>query len=56
MQTEQLSEDLLIMEDTYERASTGKRLANYIIDLTRWRSYFLKTWDKRGCAVVLVSD
>ena len=24
--------------------------------LTRWRSYFLKKWDKRCYAVVLVSD
>ncbi|MEO6136100.1 MAG: RDD family protein [Ginsengibacter sp.] len=33
MQTEQSTEDLLTMDVYYERASTGKRLANYVIDL-----------------------
>ncbi|HEX3767513.1 MAG TPA: RDD family protein [Puia sp.] len=33
MQIEQIPEDESIFEDYYERASTGKRLANYLIDL-----------------------
>jgi len=33
MQTEQTPEDESIFEDFYERSSTGKRLANYLIDL-----------------------
>jgi len=33
MQTEQAAEDLLIIEEIHERATTGKRLANYIIDM-----------------------
>jgi uncharacterized RDD family membrane protein YckC len=33
MQIEQTPEDESIFEDFYERASTGKRLANYLIDL-----------------------
>lgn len=33
MQTEHASEDLLTLEEFHERASTGQRLANYIIDL-----------------------
>lgn len=33
MQTEQGSGDILILEETYERASTGKRFANYVIDI-----------------------
>jgi uncharacterized RDD family membrane protein YckC len=33
MQTEQPAEDLLIFDDIYERASSGKRLANYLIDV-----------------------
>ena len=33
MQIEQSPEDESIFEDFYERASTGKRLANYLIDL-----------------------
>lgn len=33
MQTEQYPEDLLTVETFYERASTGKRFANYIIDV-----------------------
>lgn len=32
MHTEQPTEDLLTFEENYERAGTGKRLANYIID------------------------
>lgn len=33
MQFDQNPEDLLSIEVTYERAGTGKRLANYLIDL-----------------------
>ena len=33
MTTQQTSNDLLIIEDNYERAGTGKRLGNYLIDL-----------------------
>lgn len=33
MQFDQTSEDLLADEFVYERASTGKRFANYVIDL-----------------------
>jgi|SRR5450432_185976 uncharacterized RDD family membrane protein YckC len=33
MQIEQTPEDQSIFEDFYERSSTGKRLANYLIDL-----------------------
>ena len=33
MQIDQPSEDLLADEFVYERASTGKRFANYVIDL-----------------------
>lgn len=33
MQSEQNSGDLLVFETTYERASTGKRFANYLIDI-----------------------
>lgn len=33
MQTEEISEDLLIIEQEPVRAATGKRFANYIIDL-----------------------
>jgi uncharacterized RDD family membrane protein YckC len=39
MTTEQFSEDLLIEEESYVRASTGKRLGNYLIDLVVF--YFL---------------
>ena len=33
MQTEQTDNDLLLAEDFYIRADTGKRLLNYVIDL-----------------------
>ncbi len=33
MQTEPSSTDILFVEDRYERAETGKRFANYIIDV-----------------------
>lgn len=33
MQTEQISNDLLTIEDNFIRATAGKRLLNYIIDL-----------------------
>ncbi|MEO5998264.1 MAG: RDD family protein [Chitinophagaceae bacterium] len=33
MQSEQIKENLLKIEDGYERASAGKRIANYLIDV-----------------------
>jgi len=33
MQIEQIPEEQSIFEEFYERSSTGKRLANYLIDL-----------------------
>lgn len=33
METDKIPQDLLAIENNYERADTGKRLANYIIDI-----------------------
>ncbi len=40
MQTESTTSDLLFTEDYYVRAETGKRLANYIIDLIVFYALF----------------
>jgi uncharacterized RDD family membrane protein YckC len=51
MTTEQTSAELLNFDDSYARASTGKRLANYLIDVVVF--YFLLI--PLGFAVALLS-